>query len=52
MNNVFKKMLDNEPFLVKSFLPNLYSWSKLEEHLNFRPSQTPQRFKRSVELLL
>ena len=46
MNNVFKKMLDNEPFLVKSFLPNLYSWSKLEDHLNFRPSQTPQRFKR------
>ena len=46
MNSVFKKMLDNKPFLEKSFLPNLYSWSKLEEHLNFRPAQTPQRFKR------
>jgi len=46
MNNVFKKMLDNKPFLEKSFLPNLYSWSSLEEHLNFRPAQYPDRFKR------
>jgi|8_EtaG_2_1085327.scaffolds.fasta_scaffold13211_2 hypothetical protein len=41
-----KKILDNKPFLKRSLFPNLYSWLNLEEHLNFRPAQYPDRFKR------
>jgi hypothetical protein len=42
---MIEKMLDNEPFLERKFLPNLYSWKSLEEHINFRPALYPKRFK-------
>jgi hypothetical protein len=45
MEDVFLKMKECKPFLVRSFLPNLYSWPKLEDHLNFRPAQYSERFK-------